>query len=56
MTTTAITPTASTEVLERLDRHILADGMEMVLDLEKSHGAFIHDALTGREILDLFGC
>ena len=56
MTTTTINPKAPSEVLERLDRHILADGMEMVLDLDKSHGSFIHDALRGREILDLFGC
>jgi len=33
---------------------MLADGMEMVLDLDKSHGSFIHDSLTGRDILDFF--
>jgi L-lysine 6-transaminase len=33
---------------------MLADGMEMVLDLEKSHGSYIHDSLTGKDILDFF--
>jgi L-lysine 6-transaminase len=41
---------------ERLSRHILADGLEIVLDLDKSRGVYIHDALRGRDLVDLFGC
>lgn len=43
-------------VHEMLDRHQLADGMELVLDLDKSHGSWIHDARTGDEYLDAFTC
>jgi L-lysine 6-transaminase len=37
-----------------LARHMLADGYDMVLDLEKSQGRRLHDSRTGREYLDLF--
>jgi L-lysine 6-transaminase len=37
-----------------LARHMLADGYDLVLDLEKSHGRRLHDARTGREYLDFF--
>ena len=37
-----------------LGRHILADGYKMVLDMEKSQGITLHDALTGKDYLDLF--
>jgi len=39
-----------------LARHILADGYDLVLDLEKSRGRRLHDARTGRDYLDLFSC
>jgi L-lysine 6-transaminase len=39
-----------------LAKHILADGMDMVLDLERSHGAYVYDALHQREMLDFFTC
>jgi len=45
---------APAEVHATLARHMLADGYDMVLDLEKSHGRRLHDARTGREYLDLF--
>ncbi len=47
---------APSRVHEALSRHMLADGMRVVLDLEKSHGAWVYDARTGRELLDLFTC
>ncbi|HVJ17658.1 MAG TPA: L-lysine 6-transaminase [Polyangiaceae bacterium] len=36
-----------------LSRHMLIKGWPMVLDLEKSHGSWAYDALSGRELLDL---
>jgi len=39
-----------------LRRHQLADGLSMVMDLEKSHGSWLHDAATGAEYLDFFTC
>jgi len=37
-----------------LNKHILADGYEIVLDLKKSKGAFLHDSTTGKDYLDFF--
>jgi len=41
-------------VHEILDKHILADGMSPVMDIEKSHGSYIVDARDGSEYLDMF--
>ena len=51
MKTTKIAPSA---VHATLARHMLADGYDLVLDLEKSRGRRMHDARTGRDYLDLF--
>ena len=51
MKTPHIAPAA---VHATLARHMLADGYDMVLDLDKSHGRRLHDSRTGREYLDLF--
>ncbi len=42
-----------TEVHEVLRRHLLAEGLPIVFDLQKSHGPWLHDALAGRDLLDL---
>jgi L-lysine 6-transaminase len=42
------------DVHETLKRHQLVDGYPLVLDLEKSHGCWLHDAVTGKEHLDFF--
>ena len=44
------------KVHEVIGKYMLADGLEPVVDLEKSHGSWVHDAATGREYLDLFSC
>eukprot|EP01116_Phalansterium_solitarium_P013940 TRINITY_DN313_c0_g1_i1.p1 TRINITY_DN313_c0_g1~~TRINITY_DN313_c0_g1_i1.p1 ORF type:complete len:482 (+),score=162.87 TRINITY_DN313_c0_g1_i1:62-1447(+) len=41
-------------VHEVLSRNILVDGFDVVYDLDKSHGMYMHDARTGKEYLDLF--
>ena len=51
MKATKIAPAA---VHATLARHMLADGYDLVLDLEKSRGRRLHDARTGRDYLDLF--
>ncbi len=43
------------EVRKSLGQHMLVDGLELVLDLEKSHGAMVYDAESGREFVDFFG-
>ena len=45
---------APADVREILDRHILADGYNMVLDMDRSQGIHLRDAVTGREYVDLF--
>lgn len=42
------------DVRPSLQKHILADGYEMVLDLKKSKGAYLHDAASGKDYLDFF--
>lgn len=44
----------ATDVHEVLRRSILADGMDLVLDLERSQGSYLVDARTGRRHLDMF--
>lgn len=43
-------------VHETLHRHLLADGYDMVLDLEKSQGRRLWDSRHGRSFLDMFSC
>ena len=52
MTVTLTSPMAPADVHRSLARHILADGYDLVLDYEKSHGSWFHDARSGREYLD----
>ncbi len=39
---------------DTLKQHILVDGFHVAIDLEKSHGSFIHDAVSGSDILDFY--
>lgn len=41
-------------VHEELDKHLLADGMQPVMDIENSHGCYIRDARDGSDYLDMF--
>ncbi|MBU4539275.1 MAG: L-lysine 6-transaminase [Weeksellaceae bacterium] len=47
-------PQTTNKVKEILGRHLLADGFDFVMDLEKSHGTWIYDRNTGKEFLDMF--
>ncbi len=44
------------QVQETLSKHILADGYDMVFDMEKSNGVWIHDSKNNRQLLDFFTC
>src|SRR5687768_6457535 len=48
------TKTAKTVVAD-LQRHVLLDGFRIVIDLTKSRGAKLVDAVTRRELIDLYG-
>lgn len=56
MPTTATPNLTPRDVHSALARWMLADGMPLVLDLEKSRGTWLHDAREGRDYLDFFGC
>ena len=45
---------APTDVHKTIAKHMLADGMEQVIDLKKSHGSWLVDARNGKAYLDLF--
>ena len=55
-------PTATTssvkvtpdKVHETLARHMLADGFDFVLDLEKSQGIWLHDSRANKTLMDFF--
>ncbi len=53
----ASAPTAAdyADVRATIGRHLLADGLPLVLDLDRSRGLRLVDGVTGRTYLDLFG-
>jgi L-lysine 6-transaminase len=42
-------------VVSELQRHVLVDGFKIVIDFKKSRGSKLVDAVTGRELIDLYG-
>lgn len=44
----------ASKVVSELQKHILVDGFQIVIDLEKSHGRTIVDAVSGEELLDMY--
>ncbi len=42
------------KVHQELGKHILADGLPIIMDIEKSHASYIVDARNGEEYLDMF--
>jgi L-lysine 6-transaminase len=41
-------------VIAELEQHILVDGYKLVFDLARSHGSYLVDAATGRQLIDLY--
>jgi L-lysine 6-transaminase len=44
------------DVHSSLQKHVLADGFDLIFDMEKSQGVYIHDAKYNRTLLDFFTC
>ncbi len=42
------------DVRKILGKHLLTDGFDMVLDLQKSEGTYLYDSKSGRSFLDFF--
>jgi L-lysine 6-transaminase len=45
----------ASEALQKLEEHILMDGFKIVFDLERSQGSYIHNAVTGKRLIDFYG-
>jgi L-lysine 6-transaminase len=48
----AITPS---EVLETIEQHVLLDGFKVVVDLDKSRGSYLYNAVSDKRLIDLYG-
>ncbi len=48
----AISPS---KVLETIEQHVLLDGFKIVVDLDKSRGPYLHNAVTNKRLIDLYG-
>jgi L-lysine 6-transaminase len=43
------------QVVPELKKHILVDGFQLVIDLEKSRGSRFVDSVSGRSLIDMYG-
>ncbi len=46
---------APSSVLEAIEQHVLLDGFKIVVDLEKSRGSYLYNAVGDRRLIDLYG-
>src|SRR5438067_6287139 len=46
---------APSSVLETIEQHVLLDGFKIVVDLEKSRGSYLYNAVDNRRLIDLYG-
>jgi len=47
---------APNEVFPTLKEHMLVDGFDHIIDLDRSHGSWLVEARSGKEYLDFFTC
>src|SRR5438309_2359 len=43
------------QALRVLEKHVLLDGFKIVIDLEKSRGPYLHNAVNDQRLIDLYG-
>src|SRR5205809_5505927 len=43
------------KVLEEIEQHVLLDGFKIVVDLDKSRGSYLHNAVSDKRLIDLYG-
>src|SRR2546423_3791268 len=46
---------APSKVLETIEQHVLLDGFKIVVDLDKSRGSYLYNAVDNRRLIDLYG-
>ena len=42
-------------ILETIEQHVLLDGFKVVVDLDKSRGSYLYNAVDNRRLIDLYG-
>ena len=52
MTQETLVQIAPQDVHAVVGRHVLVDALDFVFDLDKSHGSWLHDSRSGRDLLD----
>src|ERR1044071_4941006 len=45
----------ASSVLKILEQHVLLDGFKIVVDLGKSRGSYLHNAVNDQRLIDLYG-
>src|SRR5947199_1977577 len=45
----------ASQVLETIEQHVLLDGFKVVVDLDKSRGSYLYNAVDDRRLIDLYG-
>src|SRR5204863_10008152 len=48
-------PIAPSKVLETIEQHVLLDGFKIVMDLDKSRGSYLYNAVDDRRLIDFYG-
>jgi L-lysine 6-transaminase len=43
------------KILGEIEQHVLLDGFKVVIDLDKSRGSYLHNAVTNKPLIDLYG-
>src|SRR5881394_969297 len=46
---------APSKILETIEQHVLLDGFKVVVDLDKSRGSYLHNAVSDKRLIDLYG-
>src|SRR5438270_3441711 len=43
------------KILETIEQHVLLDGFKVVVDLDKSRGSYLHNAVSDKRLIDFYG-
>ena len=46
---------APSSVLETIQQHVLLDGFKIVIDLERSRGSYLYNAVSDKRLIDFYG-
>src|SRR3954465_12693109 len=46
---------APAKVLQTIEQHVLLDGFKIVMDLHRSRGSYLHNAVANKRLIDFYG-